>query len=154
MKVHLNQIPAEGLHLEGVEDHDILELNDALMKVLSPVSYAIDVGLSEGGLFATGTLEVDLEMECVRCLNWYRRTFSLDRFAMQIDLEGPETIDLTPAMREDILLALPTHPHCDWDGETTCSGIRLATEGNNLTEESTSDAAKAWDALDKLKIRP
>ena len=154
MKVHLNQIPPEGLHLEGDEDHDILELNDALFRVLSPVHYAMDIGLSEGGLFATGTLSVNLEMECVRCLEWHKRIFSLDRFAMQIDLEGPEMIDLTPAMREDILLALPTHPHCDWDGETTCPGIRLAKAGNILTDDSESGAPKAWDALDKLQIKP
>lgn len=155
MKVHLNQIPPEGLRLEGDEDHDILELNDALITVLSPVHYALDIGLSEGGLFATGTLSVNLEMECVRCLGKFQRTFEYDRFAMQLELTGPEMIDLTPAMREDILLALPTHPHCDWDGETICSGIRLASAGNTLTDNNTSsDPSKAWDALDKLQIRP
>ncbi|MEO7933091.1 MAG: DUF177 domain-containing protein [Chthoniobacterales bacterium] len=156
MKVHLNQIPPEGLHLEGDEDRDILELNaEDLIKPVSPVHYSIDVGLSEGGLFATGQLSVGLEMECVRCLQKFERTFHFDEFATQMELTGPEMIDLTPAMREDILLALPTHPHCDWDGQTICPGVRLTSVEINLTDEPiTSNAPKAWDALDQLQIRP
>jgi len=156
MKVHLNQIPPEGLHLEGDEDHDILELKpDELISPVAPVHYSIDVGLSEGGLFATGRLSVELEMECVRCLQRFPRTFVFEEFATQMELTGPEMIDLTPAMREDILLALPAHPHCDWDGQTICPGIRFVPAGSNLTDEtSESDAPKAWDALDKLQIRP
>ncbi|HEX8371201.1 MAG TPA: hypothetical protein VF585_00345 [Chthoniobacterales bacterium] len=155
MKVHLNQIPPEGLHLEGDEDHDILEINDELIKPVSPVHYSVDVGLSEGGLFATGRLSVGLEMECVRCLQKFERTFEFDEFATQLELTGAEMIDLTPAMREDILLALPTHPHCDWDGETICPGVRFTPAVNNLTDEIIeSDAPKAWDALDQLQIRP
>ncbi len=155
MKVHLNQIPPEGLHLEGDEDHDILEINDELIRPLGTVHYSIDIGLSEGGLFATGSISVDLEMECVRCLRKFDRKFSFDEFAMQMELTGPEMIDLTPAMREDILLALPTHPHCDWDGETICPGVRFVAVGKNLTDEPIpSNAPKAWDALDQLQIRP
>ena len=154
MKVHLNQIPPAGLHLEGDEDHDILELgSNELISPVSPVHYSVDIGLSEGGLFATGQLSVGLEMECVRCLQKFERTFQFDEFAMQIELIGPEMIDLTPAMREDILLALPTHPHCDWDGHATCSGVRLTTVEVNL-ETSLSNAPKAWDALDQLEIKP
>ena len=154
MKVHLNQIPPTGLHLEGDEDHDILELgSNELISSVSPVHYSVDIGLSEGGLFATGQLSVGLGMECVRCLQKFERTFHFDEFATQIELTGPEMIDLTPAMREDILLALPTHPHCDWDGQTSCPGARLTTVEVNL-ENSPSDAPKAWDALDQLEIKP
>lgn len=155
MKVHLNQIPHDGLHIEGEEDHDILEINDELVRAVSPVRYALDIGISEGGLFATGQLSVDLEMECVRCLQKFEQPFAFDEFAMQMDLTGPEMIDLTAAMREDILLALPAHPHCDWDGQTICPGVRLTPAENNLTDDiNESDAPKAWDALDKLQIRP
>ena len=59
MKIHINQIPVGGLQLEGEEATDILELQDELVQVKSPVRYDLDVGLSDGGLFATGTLEVE-----------------------------------------------------------------------------------------------
>ncbi len=41
-------------------------------------------------------------------------------FSAHIDLSGPELIDLTPYLREDILLNLPPHPHCDREGGRVC----------------------------------
>ena len=38
MKVHLNQIPPEGLHLEGEEDAAILDLRDASIRTVNPNS--------------------------------------------------------------------------------------------------------------------
>lgn len=155
MKIHLNQIPAEGLHIEGEEANDFLELNEEIYRAVSPVRYQLDVGTSEGGLFATGEISVDLELECVRCLRNFEETLTLDQFAMQIELMGPEMIDLTPSVREDILLALPPHPHCDEAGKNECPGV-LLPGGNSATTDQTilSDAPKAWDALDKLQIKP
>ena len=58
MKVHVLQIPEEGLHIEGEEPSDILDLESARARATGPIAYVLDVGLSEGGLFATGTLSV------------------------------------------------------------------------------------------------
>jgi len=124
MKIHLNQIPpGETLHLEGEEPRDILDLHDDLVKPTGPVRYSLDVGISGNGLFATGTLSADLEMECVRCLTRFPYTIEIPHFAVQKELFHAETIDLTDEIREDILLALPPHPHCDWNGATTCAGV-------------------------------
>jgi hypothetical protein len=54
MKFHTKQIPPEGKHFEGEDPATILELNDPGTVPLTPVKYSLDVGLSEGGLFATG----------------------------------------------------------------------------------------------------
>ena len=54
MKIHLNQIPLEGLHVEGTESSKILDLHEEGIHPISDIRYALDVGLSEGGLFATG----------------------------------------------------------------------------------------------------
>ena len=60
MKVHLNQIPPQGLHIEGEKDAKLFDLRGGPqhVKPLGPVRYSLDVGLSDGGLFATGTLAV------------------------------------------------------------------------------------------------
>ena len=106
MKVHLNQIPDEGLHIEGEEDSAILELDDPLFRCKGPIHYALDVGLSGGGLFATGRLDVEMEVECVSCLERFVFPMRVENFAMQTELTGGETVDLTPFVREDTLLAL------------------------------------------------
>jgi len=151
MKIHLNQIPAGNLlHLEGEETRDILELQDGSIRKLSPIRYALDVGLSEGGLFATGTIAVDLELECVRCLTRFPYTIEISDFATQIELGTSETVDLTDEIREDILLALPPHPHCDWDGATTCAGVLEIQKIHESEPAADFGEKNPWTTLDQL----
>jgi uncharacterized metal-binding protein YceD (DUF177 family) len=149
MKVHLKQIPAEGIHLEGKEKHDILELGDDQAHPIGTVEYSLDIGVSRSSLFATGEIGVDFELVCVSCLKWFVYPVRIRNFATQIELTGAELVDLTPWLREDILLALPAHAHCDWDRETVCDGPRL--EHQNAERESIS--SNAWDILDDLKLK-
>jgi len=158
MKVHINQIPTEGLLLEGEESSRMLDLHDESIQPAGDIHYALDVGLSEGGLFATGKLAVDLDMECVACLERFRYPLRISDFACQIELTGRETVDLTEAVREDILLALPPHPHCDWNGERVCQGAlsRFKSEAARETLSETQETGSTpdvWGALDQLKIK-
>lgn len=152
MKVHLNQIPPEGLHVEGTASPRMLDLHEPTILPVSEVQYALDVGVSDGGLFATGLVGVDLELECVACLERFRYPLRVSDFACQIELTGSETVDLTEPVREDILLALPPHPHCDWNGERVCQGVfpraKTETAGQSATENR-----DAWGALDQLKLK-
>jgi len=158
MKVHLNQIPDEGLHVEGAESSSILDLHDESVQSVSDVRYALDVGLSDGGLFATGKLETDLELECVACLEHFPYELRIPDFACQIELTSSETVDLTESIREDILLALPPHPHCDWDGERVCKGAfprsKTETASESLSDSQDTEGTRdVWGALDQLKIK-
>jgi uncharacterized metal-binding protein YceD (DUF177 family) len=149
MKIHTNQIPVGGLHVEGEEERDIFDFKDELVSAVSPVRYSLDVGLSEGGLFATGTLAVDLKLECVRCLNCFPYTVEVPDFAVQIELGTSETVDLTEEIREDILLALPPHPHCDWNGANPCAGMLENTRHESETTAQPEEK-NPWATLDQL----
>jgi len=109
-------------------------------------------------MFATGQLAVDFDMECVACLERFRYSLVVPDFACQIELTGSETVDLTESVREDILLALPPHPHCDWNGEKVCQGAlsRFKTEAARETlsdAQETGGTQEVWGALDQLKIK-
>ncbi len=154
MKVHINQIPPEGLHVEGTEDRKMLDLRDPLVQPAGDVHFSLDVGLSDGGLFATGTVGVDLDLQCVACLERFHFPLEVADFACQTDLTGSETVDLTDPVREDILLALPPHPHCDWNGERVCQGATIpASLGTSADETLESKSEKVWGALDQLKLK-
>ena len=62
------------------------------------------------------------------------------------ELHGPETVDLTPFIREDLLLNLPAHPHCDRDGDRVCKAKQIKTAEQEVKRKSD------WSALDKLKL--
>ncbi len=149
MKVHLRQIPADGLHLEGKEDCPIPELEKDGVACAGPLRYALDLGLSEGALWANGTLTQPVEMACVSCLERFVHTIHIPQFALHTELSGPETVDLTPFVREEILLALPSYPHCDRDGGRVCPApTRIAEVDETVIEARKPD----WSALDKLEL--
>ena len=148
MKVHTRQIPPEGKHIEGEDPASVLDLHDPTTQPCGPLRYALDVGLSEGGLFATGHLEGDFRLQCVKCLEPFEYKVEVPNFACQVELEGAEEVDLTESLREDIVLALPAHPHCDWSGSKRCSGLHVLPE-QPLPAET---PRPVWDALDNLKL--
>jgi uncharacterized metal-binding protein YceD (DUF177 family) len=152
MKIHLNQIPHDGLHVEGTEPSKILDLHERSILPVSDIQYSLDVGLSDGGLFATGLIGVDLELECVGCLERFRYPLRVPEFACQVELTGSETVDLTEPIREDILLALPPHPHCDWNGERVCQGVAYRAK-SEAADAPLAEKPDAWDALDQLKLK-
>jgi len=57
--------------------------------------------------------------------------------------------DLTPFVREDMLLEFPRHPLCRPD----CSGLEKAKPGKTKNTGGKDDVApSAWAELDKLKL--
>lgn len=150
MKIHLSQIPQEGAHFEGEDPASILDLAGTDIVPLTPVRYALDVGQSGGGVFATGQLAVDLDLTCVSCLEHFTLPLHVDNFACQVEFTGPEEIDLTDEVKEDILLALPAHPRCDWSGSKKCPGVQRPAPAEPEGGETRTDV---WGALDQLKLQ-
>ena len=149
MKVHLRQIPADGLHLEGEEECPIQDLASEDMECAGPLRYSIDVGISEGALWANGQLWQPVQLRCVSCLETFVHTIEVPEFAVHTELGGPELLDLTPLVREDILLNLPAYPHCDRHGGRVCPGAKTIA---NTEAESVETRKPDWSALDKLDL--
>jgi uncharacterized metal-binding protein YceD (DUF177 family) len=147
VKVHLKQIPTGGLHLEGDEECPILELETEEIRCAGPLHYSIDLGVTSGALWASGSLSQAVELRCVACLEKFVHEIQVPAFAMHTELSGPETVDLSPFMREDLLLNLPAHPHCDRDAGRVCKPKQIETSEQDTKRESD------WSALDKLKLK-
>jgi len=147
MKVHLKQIPAAGLHLEGEEECPISEFDAEGIRSAGPLHYNIDIGVSSGALWANGSISQLVELRCVSCLEKFVHEIKVPAFAVHTELRGPETLDLTPFIREDLLLNLPAHPHCDRDGGRICKAKYIETPEQDARRESD------WSALDKLKLQ-
>ena len=147
MKVHLKQIPTEGLHLEGEEECPIPKLETDGVRCAGLLHYDINIGVSGGALWARGSLSQPVELRCVSCLKKFVHEIQIPAFAVHTDLRGPESVDLTPFMREDLLLNLPPHPHCDRDGSGVCKAKHI-----EIAEQDTQRKSD-WSALDKLKLK-
>ncbi len=152
MKVHLRQIPSEGLHLEGEEDCLIQDLESEGVRCAGPMEYKIDIGVAEGALWANGQLKQPVELTCVGCLEKFVHDIKVPAFAIHTELQGPETLDLSPFIREDLLLNLPAHPRCDREGGRVCKAAR-AEETELAKQQREAKRERDWSELDKLKIK-
>ena len=137
-------LPAEELELE---------LHDDISRASGPLAYELAVQLMEGAALVQGKVSLPMEFTCVRCLKQFERPLVLDGWVCHLPLVGDDAepvvndlVNLTPHVREDILLALPQHPLCDPE----CGGLKLPQrEAPSRTPEK---APSAWDELDKLKL--
>ena len=157
--INLRHLERQDLSLQGeltAEDLDLVKLDD-LMHFSGPLTYDLAAQHMEGGVLVQGRLAVTLDCECSRCLKPFKLKLEVVDWACHLPLTGTETavvtndcVDLTPYVREDILLELPQHPLCKPD----CGGLKKPTAGKSK-KSGTSDAktSSAWAELDKLKFR-
>ena len=154
---HVEHVP---VRLRGKLEIGALDLDprDDLVQFRGPLSYSLEVERLGEGLVIQGKLELPLHCTCVRCLRPFERTLVLDPWACHLPLSGEgaaivsqDVVDLTPSVREDILLALPQHPLC----ESECRG--LSSEPRGKVPRAVPDGPKepdasVWAELDKLKF--
>ena len=133
MKIHLKQIPTEGLHLDGDEECPIPELEAEGIRCVGPLHYNLDLGVAGGALWASGSLSQPVELRCVWCLERFVHEIQVPAFAVHMDLPGPETVDLTPFMREESACASALRsrrrPSLQAEANRNCAARRAAQIG-------------------------
>ena len=131
---------------------------DELIQASAPLHHDLVVERYERSILAQGRLGLKLRCECVRCLKSFGYRLAFDSWSCLLPLEGEDKVlvsndcvDLTPYVREDIVLAFPQHPLC----EPGCRGL-LAASSNGVRSLSgasvTADLSSAWAELNKLKL--
>lgn len=158
--INLRHLEHKNLELKGELPPEELDLAqaDELIHVNQPVQYELEAQRLDGDLLVQGTLNVELDCECARCLKPFKRKLDFDSWAAHLPLKGEEKIatdgdfvDLTPYIREDILLAFPQHPLC----ESECGGLknRPATGAKDSSgADQMEETSSAWSELNKLKL--
>ncbi len=155
LRVNLRHLEKHSLHLKGelpVAEMD-LGVNDELIHADRPLRYDLSVEWLHDAILATGSLVLPLECECSRCLKKFKTELKLTGWAAHLPLEGEDKVpvendcvDLTPFVREDMLLNFPQHPLCQPD----CAGLKKkAAPKANAVEKP---AAAVWAKLDQLKL--
>jgi uncharacterized protein len=158
--VNLRHLEARDLHLQGeipAVDLDI-GITDEVARAVLPLEYDLEVQSLDEGLLLQGRLRLPLACECVRCLKPFELSLELTGWACLVPLEGEEAapvvndcVDLTPYVREDILLEFPQHPLCNPE----CRGLPKPWLGEPERDRNAAPAgpdSSTWTVLDKLKL--
>ncbi len=159
--VNLRHLENRNLALRGelpLVDLDF-DAQDQMIRATQPLHYDLEVEMLEDALLVQGLLRLKLDCQCVRCLKDFEFELELDPWTLHLPfepLDGEEpvsfkndSVDLTPMMREDILLGFPQHPVCRPD----CGGLKQASIGKaRKTVGKDESKPSAWAELNKLKL--
>ena len=158
--INLRHLEAREIKLKGelpVEELD-LDFRDEMCHAGKPLSYDLEVEQMEKSVLVQGRLVLPLQCECVRCLKTFEYLLELPHWTVLLPLQGEEKtpvdndcVDLTPYVREDILLEFPQHPLC----EAECRGLPANETGKAKKTTKPGEPGQkpsAWAELDKLKF--
>jgi uncharacterized protein len=152
-EVNLRHLEEHAVSLEDELTPEELDIDTkgTLIRITDPLRYEIEVQQMENGLLAQGELRLTLDCECARCLKAFRQKLDFPAWTAHIPLEGEEkaavvndVVDLTPYVREDIVLAFPQRPLCGPD----CKGL----PGTEKSSEAPL-TSNPWAELNKLKLK-
>lgn len=136
----LLKAPVGTVQRVALDDEDRLELKDNEAELAGPITGEVKLHRTNQGIFADGYVEVPVTLECTRCLTrftlplrfplreQYYPTIDIasglpvpppadDELSFPIDRN--HLLDLREAIRQNLVLALPTKPLCRED----CAGL-------------------------------
>lgn len=134
-----------------------LGLSREVVLAQHPLAYELVVQKFEDALLVQGSLSMVFDCHCVRCLREVRSRLDLPEWTCHLPLSGEDavpvsndSVDLTPHIREDILLEFPQYPVC----KPECSGLAGSPQGKPKPDgdEEGKLPTSAWTELDKLKL--
>jgi uncharacterized protein len=126
-----------------------LEIDEPTVRATAPAEVDLTARRLGSEILIQGKVDVTLQAQCGRCAEWIPWPVHLEEFATSLAVTTEQPIDLTPFLREDILLALPVVTCCDLDAENRCvqSGRRHPVK----KKAPVTLHENVWQALDKLK---
>jgi uncharacterized protein len=154
LSVNLRHLEAHEIRLNGelpVAELD-LSLRDEMIRVKQPLIYDLTAERLDDAILIQGRLELTLDCQCVRCLKSFKNKVILPHWTTHLPLAGEEKVpvdndcvDLTPFVREDMLLEFPRHPLC----KPECAGLK---ENASKTGGEGEPKPDVWAELNKLKL--
>lgn len=153
MIIETAKIPADGKVFEGEDPASVMELEkDKFLREKGPVLYHLFAEVVSGRLIVRGAVEVELKMQCSRCADFFSTRLKDSAFLRAYDLTGDQdVVDITPDLREDLLLQIQPFSLCD-EG---CKGL-CPQCGANLNKEPCGceirSSGGAWSELDQLDL--
>jgi uncharacterized protein len=130
---------------------EILALDEPAARASERIRAELRVEKDEGNYLVTGWLQTTLTLLCGRCAVWMPWPV---RVEVEHLFEGPQpnSIDLTPYLREDILLELPLNAVCRLGADGRCP---VTGEFYQPRPEDTGSLTSetVWEALSKIKTK-
>lgn len=152
----LENWPNGGRHLVGNLDGSVFGVENEDVKSCGNMYYDLDAQLFDHELLLAGTISAVFRMQCARCLKEFDYELRIDGLNLSFDTGNELHLDVTDALREELVIELPSYPKCEISGKECQINdenlhFGLDKETDSGVESPTPGGRSVWDALDRLK---
>jgi uncharacterized metal-binding protein YceD (DUF177 family) len=157
LTIELGNLPEEGKAYAGELPEAVFDLPEGDAKPMGPLVYDLWANRFGTELLLTGSISAPFEFMCVVTLKPFVQTIRLDGTAIALEVGNQGEIDVTDALREEILINFPADPRCDQgDVPEPCEIDSRYLSVDNSGEDGLPTPPRAesddrWSALDSLK---
>ena len=110
LMIDLVNLPEEGKSFSGELPKEIFDLPEEDAQAVGPLDYDLWVHRFGSELLITGSLSAAFEFTCVRTLHPFVQTIRLENAAVSLEIEREGQVDVTDALREEVLINFPVDP--------------------------------------------
>ena len=126
MKIHVNQVPPEGLKDHAAYDPSTLDMERFDVHLREPFEVDAFITKADQELVVSAEIRAPLRLTCARCLEEFLSIVSTDAM-FSYKVQPTDVVDITEDVRQEIILAYPMIPVCQPDCKGLCSSC-----GQNL----------------------
>jgi uncharacterized protein len=146
LTIHPGRIYDDPVELRASLPPSVLDLNEPSAKGKGPVEAELTIQRDGESLIVTGRVATVLTLQCGRCGKWMDRPVEINPFVQLLEPPLADTVDLTPLVREDILLDLPAVAVCPPKNGKECKRFPSADDAPGPIH-----GEDVWKELDKIK---
>jgi len=152
LQFHIVDLPPEGVDVRGEVPFAALAIEaDELLSFPSPLSYELNLAPVQDGVLVRGSLRAAVVRLCDRCLAAGEVQVTVAAVCHHVEHVEGAVLDLTEALREDILLSFPQAWLCRVDCRGLCPhcGCDLNREACRCSRSGAAAGVEApWGVLD------
>jgi uncharacterized metal-binding protein YceD (DUF177 family) len=155
LKILIKQLNNAGIDFCGqvspqILNLDVLAENDEIA-FQKPITYNLHISEVSEGVLVTGSVSTQAGCNCDRCLEDFDKTIELNDICHYYEnVANLSELDISPEIREDLLISLSMKHLCSED----CEGIELPDElkQKNVIISDEIIENNPWNQLDSLKL--
>jgi uncharacterized protein len=155
--VDIARLDEDGESFSGETDAEALDFagTKALCTPVGGIRYGVHVERIGSELLIRGQISHLFACVCSRCAKRFELEVAENNFFANFPItETTEFVDLTPEMREAIILALPGYPVCREDCKGICAHCGADLNRKPCSCRPEAGDASPWAALDQLGGKP
>lgn len=155
--IDLASLPESGKGFAGELPPGIFDLPAGDAQPTGPLVYDLWAQRFGSELLLTGALAAPFEFTCVRTLHPFIQTMRVEQAAISLEILHEGDLDVTDALREEVLIHFPIDPKCEQgDVPQTCEIDSRYLAVDKPAESGQENPPRAegddrWSALDTLK---